>query len=269
VQDRCEEIRELIAAYAVGAADAAEAQQVRDALADCPEVAEELADYVALLDTMNHSLPLRHPAPPAARILAGITDGAPARPTPRPRQPAPPPQPQSLPAPRRARWWWSAAALLLVTLLALGSNWLWWREVDNLRQTQAALLDQLNARPTPQSPFALVLNPEDSHQRVLLPTDAGQDGALARVIWNSEFEVGSLFVTGLQVLPPDMAYQLWAVRDGAATSLGQFQVDDTGTGILIFQSPEPIVSFEALGISPEPITGSSAPTHDHVVVGRI
>ena len=76
-------------------------------------------------------------------------------------------------------------------------------------------------------------------------------------------------MTGLEQLAPDMAYQLWVVRDDETLSLGQFHVDDTGTGFMIFQSPEPIVNFDAMGISPEPATGSAAPTHDHVVVGRI
>ena len=114
-----------------------------------------------------------------------------------------------------------------------------------------------------------MLNPHNTHHRELSATTAGQPNAAARVIWNSEIEVGSLFVTGLEQLPADMAYQLWVVRDDETLSLGQFNVDDTGTGFMIFQSPEPIASFDAIGISPEPAEGSAQPTHDHVVVGRI
>ena len=151
-----------------------------------------------------------------------------------------------------------------MTVLAVGSNLLWLNRFNELEQSQTIAATQA----PPQQPLAVMFDPAATHQRLLLPT-SDENGALARVIWNSEFEVGSLFVTGLDQLAPDMAYQLWAVRADETLSLGQFLVDDTGTGILIFQAPEPIVSFDALGISPEPATGSAAPTHDHVVVGNI
>jgi anti-sigma-K factor RskA len=158
--------------------------------------------------------------------------------------------------------------MLVMTVLAIGSNLLWLRETSVLRL-------QLTAQATPQivmgtPPFLpITLKPEDSHHRRLTATTAGQPDAQAQVIWNSDIEVGALYATGLQQLEPDMAYQFWGVSGDRAVSLGQFTVDANGTGFLIFQSPQPVASFDALGISPEPASGSVQPTHEHVVVGKI
>ncbi len=253
--NNCEELRELVGAYSIGATDAEETRRVQAALPDCPELIDELADYADMTLALHAAVPQRYEAPPAARLFAELKPAVPA---------------QALADNKvvqftyRRFWWVSIAALFAVTVLAVGSNLLWLDRFNQLEQSQ-----QVAATPAPtQQPLAVMFDPAETHQRVLLPT-SDVDGARARVIWNSEFEVGSLFVTGLDELGPDMAYQLWAVRADETLSLGQFVVDDTGTGILIFQSPQPIVSFDALGISPEPATGSEAPTHDHVVVGNI
>ena len=264
MSDNCEEIRELIAAYSIGATDAEETQRVRAALDDCPEAARELEEYAALATALHDAVPLRHEAPPAARILSRIEFGDEGETTPTENI-----TPLTQPAPRRGFWWLSIAALFVIALLAIGSNLFWLDRVSELEANQAELVEQINTRPTPTTPFSVVLNPRNTHHRELSATTAGQPNAAARVIWNSEIEVGSLFVTGLEQLPADMAYQLWVVRDDETLSLGQFNVDDTGTGFMIFQSPEPIASFDAIGISPEPAEGSAQPTHDHVVVGRI
>jgi anti-sigma-K factor RskA len=253
--NNCEEARELIGAYSIGATDVEETRLVEDALDDCPELVDELAEYASMMTAMHEAVPLRYTAPPVSRLFADLK----------------PAQPLTLAVeskvaknPQRRLWWISIAALFVVTALAVGSNLLWLNRVNELEAAQQL---QLTQQPT-RSPLAIMFDPAATHQRVLLPT-SDENGAMARVIWNSEFEVGSLFVIGLDPLPPDMAYQLWAVRADETLSLGQFNVDNTGTGILIFQSPEPIVSFDALGISPEPASGSDAPTHDHVVVGNI
>jgi anti-sigma-K factor RskA len=268
--NRCDEARELIGAYAIGATDPAETRLVEQALADCPELNDELKDYAALNEALHQAVPLRYAAPPASRILAKIA------------QPASHPAeflddaaedekiiPLTQPGGPRGLWWLSIAALFVVTVLAVGSNLYWSDQVNRLQEAQQELAQQINQIATPDQPLLVDLRPEDSHHRRLTATAASQPDARAEVIWNSHIEVGALYATGLQQLDPDMAYQLWGVRDGVAVSLGQFDVDENGTGFLIFQSPQPIVSFDALGISPEPADGSDQPTHDHVVVGQI
>lgn len=261
----CDDLQELIAAYSIGATDPEETRRVEQALVECPELAEELAEYAGLHEALLYAVPQRHQAPPVSRLLAGLSQPANHGAEFADEEPA---KVIALPQPavrkRSQVWWLGIAALFIVTVLAVGSNLLWFYE-------NAALRSQLATPVTPAAPgyLPVILKPEDSHHRRLTATAAGQPDAQAQVIWNSDIEVGALYATNLQQLPADMAYQFWGVRGDVATSLGQFQVDENGTGFLIFQSPEPVASFDALGISPEPASGSVQPTHEHVVVGKI
>lgn len=254
VRSNCEEARELIGAYSIGATDAAETQLVETALVDCPELAEELADYAALNDALNRAVPQRFQAPPAHKILAGLQEPSASKVI-----------SMTKPAASRRALWWSIAALFAVTVLAVGSNLYWFGEVGQLRQQATP---QVTPQLTPPV-FPVALRPQDSHHRRLTATTTDQPTAQAEVIWNSDIEVGALYATGLQQLEPDMAYQFWGVNGDTAISLGQFTVDADGTGFLIFQSPQPVASFDALGISPEPASGSAQPTHEHIVVGKV
>ncbi len=254
VRSNCEEARELIGAYSIGATDAAETQLVETALMDCPELNEELAEYAALSDALNQAVPQRFQAPPAHRILNPVLQPAAAKTVPLAKSTA-----------SRRALWWSIAALFVVTVLAVGSNIYWAGEVGQLRQEVT-----LQATPQLTPPFfPVALRPQDSHHRRLSATTTDQPDAQAEVIWNSDIEVGALYATGLQQLEPDMAYQFWGVNGDTAVSLGQFNVDADGTGFLIFQSPQAVASFDALGISPEPASGSAQPTHEHIVVGKV
>lgn len=252
MRSNCEEARELIGAYSIGATDAAETQLVETALMDCPELTDELAEYIALSDALNRAVPQRFQAPPAHKILAPLQQPAGGKVVP-------------LARPARRTLWWSIAALFAVTILAVGSNIYWAGEVSQLRQE---VTTQVTPQVTP-SFLPIALRPQDSHHRRLSATTTDQPDAQAQVIWNSDIEVGALYATGLAQLAPDMAYQFWGVVGDTAVSLGQFNVDAAGTGFLIFQSPQPVASFDALGISPEPASGSAQPTHEHVVVGKI
>jgi anti-sigma-K factor RskA len=109
----CETLRELLPAYAIGAADPEEIRQMEAGLADCPELADELAEYHRLAPVLAQAVPQ---VTPPASVWAGLLDEARrARP---PRRPA-------------VRWGWVAAAFLA---LLLGASNLYW-------------LNRLNAQP--------------------------------------------------------------------------------------------------------------------------
>ena len=153
-------------------------------MADCPEVAEKLDEYLAMNVALHEAAPLRYPAPPAARILGSLEFADPPAQT-TPDKVTPLKQPAAR-TPRRT-WWIGVAALFVVTILAVGSNLVWFNRVNNLER---ALQTEATPRPTPPAPFSVMLRSEDAHHRLLLPTDAGLPDAQARVIWNSEIEVG-------------------------------------------------------------------------------
>ncbi len=78
-----------------------------------------------------------------------------------------------------------------------------------------------------------------------------------------------LLALNLRPLPPDKVYQVWLVKDGRRYSGGYFTVDSSGYGqTLIFPYPS-IAEFEGIGITIEPIGGSSGPTGTSVLRGDL
>lgn len=57
----CEQLRELIPAYSIGATDADETRLVEDGLSRCPELVEELEHYAQLNQLIADSLPMINP----------------------------------------------------------------------------------------------------------------------------------------------------------------------------------------------------------------
>lgn len=267
VKADCEKVRALIPAYSVGATDPTETRLVQTALAECPELQRDLSEFLALSRMMGHLVPEQDELSDsqAMALFAGIELSDPAIASP---APSPPDNIQTLP--RRRNWTWQitlAAAVISVVFLAI-TNLYWALQADQLRRDQRELIRMLSA-PQPTEAGVLVTDSEHVHHRNLLATDVGPTTAIARIVWSSETEIGSLFAEGLPALPTDQVYQLWLVRDGQEISLGHFDIDEGGVGTLVFQSPEPITAFDTIGISPEPIQGSDTPTAPHVVIGEI
>jgi uncharacterized membrane protein YwzB len=269
VKADCEKVRALIPAYSVGATDPTETRLVQAALVECPELQQELSEFLALSQMIGHLVPEKDELSDsqAMALFAGIELGDP---TIVPPEPVPAPPANIQPLPQRRNWTWQvalAAAVISVVFLAI-TNLYWALQADQLRRDQNELIRMLSV-PQPTEVGVLVTDSEHVHHRNLLATDAGPTTAIARIVWSSETEIGSLFAEGLPALPTDQVYQLWLVRDGQEISLGHFDIDESGVGTLVFQSPEPITAFDAIGISPEPVQGSDTPTAPHVVIGQI
>ena len=78
-----------------------------------------------------------------------------------------------------------------------------------------------------------------------------------------------LLALDLRPLPPDKVYQVWLIKDGRKYSGGYFTVDSSGYGqTLIFPYPS-IAEFEGIGITIEPLGGSSGPTGTSVLKGDL
>ena len=118
-----------------------------------------------------------------------------------------------------------------------------------------------------QTAFAWIAD-EDVEVYALSAADEGAD-AHASVRWRPNSNVAVLTAESFPELQPDMAYQLWLIRDGQRTSGGLFTVDDEGAGVLLVVAPKPIDIFDSMGITPEPASGSPAPTSPPVVIGKL
>jgi anti-sigma-K factor RskA len=166
---------------------------------------------------------------------------------------------------QRLEVWLVAAGLALVLLGSLNIYAI--IQLQLLQQGQQKLAAQFEDART----VLVSGTPGPALHRDLLPNEstAVSPEAHAVLIWDSVRNVGSLYVTGLPPLALHKTYQLWLVRDDQELSLGTFRVDATGTGQVVFESPQPIVSFQHIGVSEEPETGSPAPTTPHLVIGNI
>jgi anti-sigma-K factor RskA len=80
---------------------------------------------------------------------------------------------------------------------------------------------------------------------------------------------GSLAVTHAPLLAEDQQYQIWLIRDGSRTSGGVFSVNEDGYGNLMVSAEQPLDSFDAFGITIEPLGGSRQPTGEKVLGGEL
>lgn len=268
----CNEAKQLIPAYAIGATNAEEARLVEDAVSHCPEVMAELTDYLSVATALQSVVTPTKIAPTSlpASLIARLDEPAPPEEKERV-IPFAVPETKSAPTmltlpPKRNRWMLMGAIAAAVIILLL-TNLYWFSEVSALKDQQARLEAQIIAQPNVAESLTNI-SLQAVHHRQLLPQEGASD-AQATVLWNSENRIGSLYVTGLPPLHNGQVYQFWLVRDGHSLSLGTFEVDENGTGMLIFESDEDIEDFSAMGVSPEPANGSAEPTAPHVVIGEI
>ena len=75
-------------------------------------------------------------------------------------------------------------------------------------------------------------------------------------------------MTALAPLEPGRIYQVWLIEGETPISAGLLNVDSNGQGIVILNPEETIASFDAVGISIEPESGSLQPTGDIVMLGK-
>ncbi len=115
------------------------------------------------------------------------------------------------------------------------------------------------------------------------PRQSAAAGASMNMLWGTIWEANArgmlmvsrsgsralLLALDLQPLPSDKVYQVWLVKDGRRYNGGYFTVDSSGYGqTLIFPYPS-IAEFDAIGITIEPVGGSSGPTGTRVLRGDL
>ncbi len=252
-----QDLRELAAAYALGALDPAEARAFEAFMATSPETAREVAEY----REVNALLALgagdgATPAPDLrARVMARATATREA----------------TLP-PRAPRLAWLALAASLVALVGVSAAWLSARRaLTGASAVVTALQDSLRARDTQlalrESELNAILDPN------VLLTRMGEPGTPRPVIqlfWNRRSN--RLLLHAFQLAPAGQrrAYQLWFIpRTGAPIASVTFNTEPSGHG-LVQSVPVPEgVELTAAAITEEPESGSAQPTTPVLLVGAL
>lgn len=267
IQD-CETIHPLIPAYGLGAADADEVALVEAHVAQCPQAAAELADYVALAETMLFSAPrVQAPAGLAAKLRAAAAPAAAQtarQSVPTQAQPGFWQRLSDALSPRQWRPAYVLAALALVALVA--TNLYWGSQVRAVHSAQQALAARLDRQTE-----VLTQVGEGNFLRIYVPAGpAGEaSDAYATVVCNPKQEAGFILAENLPALPADQAYQVWLTKDGQRTSGGLLQTNDQGLGWLVFRAPLPMGQYTAVDITAEPAASSAAPTTQPVIQGNL
>lgn len=237
----CEELHNLVAAYALGAVDPAEADAIRAHLATgCPQCAGALAEAKAVIAAIPLELtPISPPAHVRERIMQRLT-------------PAPAiaaPSPQTLPHPRenarRPVWsaviWSAMAACLAVVFTSL-----WFR-----------------AHPTAVVPF--MSSPDLS--LVSLSGGSPQPRARGRIFWDKDRHIWHVQVFDLAPLPPQKAYELWIITPARKLPSVTFSVNSAGDAA--FTAPVPAnEQIAAAAITDEPAGGVASPTGKIQLLGK-
>ncbi len=254
----CEELEELIPAYALGTLDAAERSRVDKHLRDCPELQQQLAMYEDVAGQLAYAAPPIEPhrdlkyrvltaASPKRRLDFSFPDffGGLMR---------------------------SPALVALALIIAIGLG-LWNISMQTQLSQQIAqdqkqiadsqkLIEQLGRE---RDQIWSVMAYGQGQPRELKGTEIASRST-GRVYGKSDQTSFMLVVHNLPPLERGKVYQLWLVdAKGDRTSGGTFTLDEEAYGWLVVRLARPLTDFTNLGITVEPAGGSPAPTGPRVM----
>ncbi len=247
----CTEVREALGAYALGALDADERASVTAHLAGCAECRAALARYETAVDALGGTVP---PVPPPAslreRLLAEVgvaategqaeagAAGAPVH----LRQKDTRPERRST-SRRAAVALGLVAAALLASIGVAGVLWSQARadrdEARAQRRALAIYLDEVH-EVLRNGGIAAPLAPAEG--------DSGSRTEHGTLIVGPDDGDAMVLVAGI---PPDddARYQVWVARGDERIGLDNLWVTDEGFGWLMLASPEPLASYDMVGIT--------------------
>jgi hypothetical protein len=217
-----------IAAYALGVLDSDECRALEAHLAGCPGCRAELIRYEATVGELGFGAT---PVPPRPELRATLLSES--------RASAPPSIPTSLHRRRvPAAWLGVAAAIALISIAILGV--LLVRTVGE--RDDAAHAEQEIAEYLSDGGTLSPLLPDTGAPASVAPGH----GTLAVAPDQSQ---AMLIVHGLTPSGDGQRYMAWAERDGTRVRLGELPVNAEGVGWLVLAAPEPMSSYETVGIT--------------------
>jgi len=262
----CAEIVDLSAAVALGAAEPGDAERVERHADECPKCAAALREFRDVAALLGSAVPQ---VEPPGRLRSRLLLAAQRT-----------PQEGVVVAPRKVSWWsrlsgagarvrpspaWLvAAASMVVSILALAWVATLQGQVVDLQEDAAAQRE----RAARYDQVAQVLGSPQLAVRSLTPAQQSVH-SYGTVYLDPNSRTGMLTARGLPPIPAGHVWQLWFVRGSERISGGLLWPDRMGSGYAIIQVPPDIQSFDQMGVTEEPGTGSAWPTTQRIMGGSI
>ncbi len=256
----CEEIGQLLDAYALGAVDPQDVGHIEEHLADCLACWEHLSDSQKSAALLALAVPLEEPREELrqrilAQAQAEIGDVEKSG------------NPSSI---GRRAMPLGLGVLAAGAVAALAWAFVLQNQTEDLRgdyrslQRQAATSQQMLSDQRRLAALALT---EDIQTRELTASGMAS-GSMAHYIWSLDSHIGAVVCDKLPPAPEGLTYQLWFFYDGVIVDGGTFQVVDglTQHTVDLSELPSPPHS---IGVTLEPPGGSGQPTSDLVLTATL
>jgi hypothetical protein len=252
----CDEFLDLAAAVALDAAEHGDAERVEQHAAECPDCATRLQEFRETAAALGAAVAgVDPPAALRTRVLDLVQRTAQDRQT----------EPRKLwpRAVRRARFsaaWLVAAASMLISIVAITGVALLQGQILTL-QRDASTERERAAR---YDHVVEVLASDKLSIRPLQPVSQTMPSR-GMVYMDPLSGTGMLMCHDLPAIEQGHAYQLWFVRGNERVSGGLLWPDHFGNGYALIQVPSDVMSFDSVGLTDEPGTGSAWPTTPRVI----
>lgn len=252
----CQQIIEMLDAYALGAADSADVAAIEEHVADCVRCWEELNKSQRTAALLALSVPMRE-AP--QRLEARIVDAA-AR--------------ERRAGPARSNRWrlqigWpaAAAALGIAAVAALAFASFLQVQMNDLRNDKDDLARQLATTRDTVADQARVISiaAAADKQEIVMDAVAAPEGAWGEYFWSRSAGGGFIVCHDMPLPPEGQVYQAWFEKGGRHVSAGTFVPSEDGGCAYPMQPEEDVGRPDGVGVSIEQPGGSDAPTGDWLI----
>jgi hypothetical protein len=260
----CEEFLDLAAGVAMDAADADELRLVEQHAAVCPDCARELDAFREVAAAIGAAvLQLEPPASLRGRVIGAAVSterrdlNGPSSEEPR--------GPLPLRRTRRRGFGISPAWLVAAASFVFSLGAVVW--VALLQGQIVALQNDAQVARERAVRYDHVVEVLASDKLAIRPLQPIAQNMPSRgmVYLDPSSGTGMLMCHNLPPLEQGHAYQVWFVRGNERVSGGLLWPDHLGNGYTLIQVPTDLQSFESVGLTDEPGTGSSWPTTPRVI----
>jgi PAS domain-containing protein len=241
----CSEFPDLAAAVALDAAEPLDVQRVERHAEECADCGRQLAAFREVGAALGAAVPqLEPPAAVRTRLFEIVAH---------------------TPQERRSRWrlspaWLAAAASFLVSIVAIA-----W--VAALQGQIATLQREAEADREQTARYAQVVDAMASNRQAIKAMQPVSVSMPSRgiVYLDPSSETGLVMCHNLPPIEQGHAYQIWFVRGNERISGGMLWPDRFGDGYTLIRVPSDVQSFDSVGLTDEPGSGSQWPTTPRVI----